>query len=121
MQVRQVWLLWFVAFSAMARAERDSGENAASKTVDDVSENMHVELLQRDLKLSHRGQQLENPAKDEVTVHPWKCAAGSEVAYQSTTTNDNSWTKFKESGKAATAAWHDGFACSEKIAGIDKR
>merc|ERR1712008_579227 len=89
------WLLWFVAFSAMAHAERDSGENAASKTVDDVSENMHVELLQRDLKLSHRGQQLENPAKDEVTVHPWKWAAGLEVAYQSTTTNDNSWTKFK--------------------------
>merc|ERR1711956_141302 len=29
--------------------------------------------------------------------------------------------KEKESGKAANAAWHDGFACSEKIAGNDKR
>jgi len=29
--------------------------------------------------------------------------------------------KFKESGKASNAAWHDGFACQEKIAGIDER
>jgi len=94
-QMKQIWLLWFVAFSAVARAERDSGENAASKTMDDVSENMHVELLQRDLKLSHREQKLEHLGKDEVTVNPWKCGAGTEVAYQSTTTNDNSWTKIK--------------------------
>jgi len=28
--------------------------------------------------------------------------------------------KFKEAGKAENAAWHDGFACQEKIVGIDK-
>jgi hypothetical protein len=95
LQMKQIWLLWFVAFTAVVRAERDIGENAASKTMDDVSENMHVELLQRDLKLSHREQKLEHLTNDEVTVNKWKCAAGSEVAYQSTTTNDNSWTKFK--------------------------
>merc|ERR550532_3360641 len=28
--------------------------------------------------------------------------------------------KFKEAGKAENAAWHDGFACQEKIVGIDE-
>jgi len=93
-QMKQIWLLWFVAFSVVARAERDSGDNAASTTMDDVSENMHVELLQRDLKLSHREQKLEHLGTDEVIVNKWKCPPG-QVAYQSTTTNDNSWTKFK--------------------------
>jgi hypothetical protein len=33
----------------------------------------------------------------------------------------NKKATFKEEGKASNAAWHDGFACQEKIIGIDER
>jgi len=66
--------------------------DAQSKTIDDVSE-MHVELLQRDIKLSDKGK------LRTIAVESWKCLDSSgkntSKAYQSTTASDNSWTKFQ--------------------------
>jgi hypothetical protein len=66
--------------------------NAATKPMDDESTDMRVELLQRDLRLSSP-QKLENAKSQAVKVKPWKCSGST--AYQSTTANDNSWTKIK--------------------------
>jgi len=72
------------------------GSDAESRTTDDVAE-MHVELLQRDIKLS--GGDFRTSRTGTVKVEPWQCldANGHETskAYQSTTADDNSWTKFQ--------------------------
>merc|ERR1719336_2867153 len=54
---------------------------------------MHIELLQRDLKLSDRDG-LREHSKKTVTVKKWGCG-DKPKAYQSTTANDNSWTKMQ--------------------------
>merc|ERR1719195_137062 len=54
---------------------------------------MHMELLQRDLRLSDRDE-LQEKARAGVTVKPWDCSVKPQ-AYQSTTASDNSWTKFQ--------------------------
>mmetsp|Transcript_91811 Transcript_91811/g.182403 ORF Transcript_91811/g.182403 Transcript_91811/m.182403 type:complete len:682 (+) Transcript_91811:65-2110(+) len=100
------WLFWFLVRAVVVRSESDCangeiasdgschvfGDYAGNKAVDDMSEDMRVELLQRDLRLSNRRSEL---AVDEVNVKPWTCAAGTSEAYQSTTADDNSWTKIK--------------------------
>jgi hypothetical protein len=76
---------------------------------DDVAEDMRIELLQRDLKLSDAGG-LQPKLARSVDVKPWKCVdvngKATSKAYQSTTANDNSWTKFQvlnmETGKYET-------------------
>merc|ERR1719433_2021541 len=61
-------------------------QNEAGKPMDDESTDMRVELLQRDLRLSSQEKKLQK-------IEAWTCP-GSQ-AYQSTTANDNSWTKIK--------------------------
>jgi len=69
----------------------------SDRTTDDVAE-MHVELLQRDIKLSDGGAFRASKAAS-IAVQPWKCldanGKNTSKAYQSTTANDNSWTRFQ--------------------------
>jgi len=73
------------------------GSDAESRTTDDMAE-MHVELLQRDIKLSGGAFQTSKTPY-LIAVQPWKCldsnGQATSKAYQSTTANDNSWTKFQ--------------------------
>lgn len=57
----------------------------------DVADDMHMELLQRDLKLSDTHKRLELETK--TTVANWTCT--ESLAYQSMTLDDNSETKFQ--------------------------
>merc|ERR1712032_82428 len=66
-------------------------QNEAGKPIDDESTDMRVELLQRDLRLSSQEKKLQKTST--LPVKKWTCK-GSQ-AYQSTTANDNSWTKIK--------------------------
>jgi len=61
----------------------------AMDVANDVADDMHVELLQRDLKLSDT---LELETK-KATVADWTCT--ETLAYQSMTLDDNSETKFQ--------------------------
>jgi len=70
-----------------------SGGDEAIEVVDNAVQDMHMELLQRDLKLSD-GEKLRREAKETVTVKKWDCGKKPK-AYQSTTANDNSWTKMQ--------------------------
>jgi len=74
---------------------------AQSKNTDDVSE-MHVELLQRDIRLTDQKklQHLQVDPSSTVTVKTWKCldstGKNTSKAYQSTTAAGNVATKFNE-------------------------
>jgi hypothetical protein len=106
MKLLQSWWFWFLVRAVVVHSESSCangeiasdgschvfGDHAGNKAVDDMSEDMRVELLQRDLRLSNRRSEL---AVDEVNVKPWTCATGTSEAYQSTTADDNSWTKIK--------------------------
>lgn len=58
----------------------------------EVADDMHMELLQRDLKLSNTQKKLE-PETKKATVANWTC--NESLAYQSMTLDDNSETKFQ--------------------------
>jgi len=96
--------LMFLALGALLRLQAQcvdenckvpphSGGQEAIEVADNVEHDMHIELLQRDLKLSDRDG-LREHSKKTVTVKKWGCG-DKPKAYQSTTANDNSWTKMQ--------------------------
>jgi hypothetical protein len=64
----------------------------AMDVANEVADDMHMELLQRDLKLSNTQKKLE-PETKKATVANWTCT--ESLAYQSMTLDDNSETKFQ--------------------------